>query len=300
MNLAAIDAADVKAVLFFNHICLIVEATLCSIATLFLGLLAYFILNVEIPARNQQHTFREVASPQNVLLVAVYAIIAIDFACQAWGFSSATSSSEIQAIYKVLLVGPVLLSSLLLYYSWIRSRVVVEVIVSEKTRRIYSTIIYFSPIIYALPIVIQFAVVGEWLAFAVLVSAGLAGTLSLAMDAFFTFCFIKLELNNKQNNLDVPLFYFVISRYGLAVSVLGISVLLAYIASQLALMKYSENPLLIEYWFTGCVFSVSRDVLMLAMPSVLFFMKAVLVRPAMLSGQSAGSKATEFLTAKTV
>ncbi|KAJ3068526.1 hypothetical protein HDU98_008301, partial [Podochytrium sp. JEL0797] len=113
MNLAAIDAADVKAVLFFNRICLIAEATLSSLATLSLVLLAYFILRVEIPARNQQYTFREVASPQNVLLVAVYVIIAIDFACQAWSYSPTTSATESHALYKGLLMGPLLESGLL-------------------------------------------------------------------------------------------------------------------------------------------------------------------------------------------
>ncbi|KAJ3075808.1 hypothetical protein HDU98_006899 [Podochytrium sp. JEL0797] len=299
MNFAGIDTADVKTVLFFNRVCLIVEATLSTLATLSLGLLTYFILRVEIPARNQQNTFREVASPQNVLLAAVYAIIAVDFACQAWSYHPTASVTETKAVYKMLLTGPVLESSLLLYYSWIRSRVVVEVIVSERTRRIYSNIVYFSPIIYALPIILQFVDVGEWLAFASLLSGVLVGTLSLSMDAFFTFCFIKLELNNRQNNLEVPVFCFVISRYGLAVSGLGISALLAYIGNQLALIKYLENPLLVGYWFTCCVFAVSRDVLLLAIPTVLFFMKAVLVRPAMLSGQTASSKATEFLTAKT-
>ncbi|KAI9324571.1 hypothetical protein BDR26DRAFT_881131, partial [Obelidium mucronatum] len=241
---------------------------------------------MEIPARGHQLTFSNIASPSNILLLALFTTIAVYTFCQAAGYSPQTSTSTLAVIDKIFVIAPVLAQSLFLSYSWIRSAIVVEVIISKRIYTVFYFLVRLSPFIYLLPMIVQFLPLGTWLNFILLICMAFSALLSVTMDIFFTYCFMKIEYQNRQENMEVPAFYFIISRYGILVAFMGFATLATYIASQLAFIKYQEQIFRVDLWILCCAFAVSRDVFLVCVPVGLFVMKAALIRPDVLLGQS--------------
>ncbi|KAJ3004428.1 UNVERIFIED_CONTAM: hypothetical protein HDU68_005119 [Siphonaria sp. JEL0065] len=295
MNYTVLTDADIITVLQANRIFLSLEATVGITSAIGAISLCYFVTVVEIPARGQQLTLQNIASPSNILLVCIYLTVAVYAGCQAIAYSPTVPETIYHILDKVFVIGPVLAQSLFLTYSWIRSAIVVEIVITNRFFRIFRVLVGIAPFVYLLPMVIQFAPLGSWLNFILLICITLSAILSVSMDLAFTYCFIRLEYQNRKQKMEVPAYYFVISRYGIVVALTGLSTLLTYVASQLAFIKYEADQTKISYWILCCGFAVARDVCLVLIPTILFFMKAALIRPSMLPGQtSAKSKLSTF------
>ncbi|ORY44095.1 hypothetical protein BCR33DRAFT_717187 [Rhizoclosmatium globosum] len=299
MDLTSLTPDQSERVQESNHYFLICESVLSALAAILTAALVFFIVCFEIPARGHRLDISTVASPQNLLLVSLFSVLSMYTGCQAASYIPDLSPKSASVLSKVFVTGPILAEALFLYYSWIRSTVVVQLLISANAFRRFQILVRLSPFIFLLPISIQFLPLGSWLNFLLLCSMGLCAILSVTMDLFFSYCFMKLEVQNRNNNLSVPAFYFAISRYGLVVSFCGCLTILVYIASQLVYLKYEASipPESIEYWIMNCSLAVVRDACLFSIPCVLFFMKMVLIKPSLLTGQSsAKSKLSEFLS----
>ncbi|KAJ3020488.1 UNVERIFIED_CONTAM: hypothetical protein HDU68_010159 [Siphonaria sp. JEL0065] len=297
MNYTVLTDADIITVLQANRFFLFLETTVGIVSVIGALSLCYFVTVVEIPARGQQLTLQNIASPSNMLLVGLYLTVAAYAGCQATAYSPNTPATTYHILDKIFVIGPVLAQSLFLTYSWIRSAIVVQIVITNRFFRIFRVLVGIAPLVYLLPMVIQFVPLGSWLNFILLVCITLSAILSVSMDLAFTYFFIRLELQNRKQKMEVPAYYFVISRYGIVVALTGLSTLLTYVASQLAFIKYEADQTNISYWILCCSFAVARDVCLVLIPTILFFMKATLTRPSLLPGQtSAKSKLSTFLS----
>ncbi|ORY44165.1 hypothetical protein BCR33DRAFT_785392 [Rhizoclosmatium globosum] len=289
-----LNAADYNTVASMMKVWTGLESFFAVVSLLQAFALPLFVLFKEIPLRNQEYTLRYIFTSQNALLFSLLLCTSSYFALQAYEDATFDKKSlSLADLLEILVpIFPLLCEALFLYYSWFRSAVVAQLQVTKMTFRVYTYILLISPIIFLTPIVLAFLphnFISHGTKLSILkICLPIGGTVCILIDLFFTFCFLRLEMQAADVKISTPAYYFVISRYGLIMTLISTITLVFFVTSYFLSVEAQKDPLFlkgIQVWRWYKICGICRDSLICSIPALLFLQKAALLKPGFLSGQ---------------
>ncbi|KAI9347563.1 hypothetical protein BDR26DRAFT_45703 [Obelidium mucronatum] len=208
----------------------VVPYGLAVVGIIVLTYLVGFIVLVDISARKQELSVRNIFAPANSLLIAMWlCFIGYYICCGQFSQSHDTS--------RPMLAGATFfadsLVSIFLWFSWLRSSDIIKNHASSKIVALVQVALYSNPIIGLIPCTALLAIPDhETSTMLYLISMTVCGALALTLDSFFMLVFrknlIKMGAEFRRMSMQVSPRFEIISRNGFYASLSAIGIVVCY------------------------------------------------------------------------